>query len=498
MRELGTRETRKSGPVLAPRIVRDVLASPGRALDGDTRAFFEPRFGHDFSRVRVHDGAQAMESARAVHASAYTVGQHIVMGTQDAPSSPVARGVFAHELGHALQQPAYHGAAELHIDDTYEHAADTAAQRALGASASAGSVSAPAAPNAHVARFRGPMPRPAPVRPRTHETIPSTRSPSDAPYQAPIVAPDPYDTSFQAMLDRASIRNAAERQRIAAERPVATLQRGGTEPDFITEHGTRRYSWIGGAGGGGSVDARVRRFHVLDAIEHDVGNITHEDQLQGVIARHFPDEAWLILLVGGTRRGLGLTTIPMLRLLEDEPVFSTSFDPQAQTRLQVLQAAVEARSATVPALARSRLTPRGRTRGGCRIEPIAPLGDDPLSSLYCHAATGSPYSYKITVLSPTTGGATRRWAEIDALRGNTWYECKCGYEALLSGEARGQGVARAKLDELTHQVLNHLHIARTCGLDYRYIVSSEEVAERLRDRWFGNVVIDVEPWDPCD
>src|SRR5437867_13157557 len=57
-----------------PSIVHEVLRSPGQPLDPATRAFMEPRFGHDFTGVRVHTNAQAAESARAVHARAYTVG----------------------------------------------------------------------------------------------------------------------------------------------------------------------------------------------------------------------------------------------------------------------------------------------------------------------------------------------------------------------------------------------------------------------------------------
>jgi hypothetical protein len=58
----------------APSIVHEVLASPGHPLDPSTRAFVEPRFGHDFSQVRVHADAKAAESARAVDALAYTAG----------------------------------------------------------------------------------------------------------------------------------------------------------------------------------------------------------------------------------------------------------------------------------------------------------------------------------------------------------------------------------------------------------------------------------------
>jgi hypothetical protein len=65
----------------------------------------EPRFGHNFSRVRVHTDDRAAKSARAVNALAYTAGQHIVFGTQQhALGSPQGRRLLAHELTHVVQQ----------------------------------------------------------------------------------------------------------------------------------------------------------------------------------------------------------------------------------------------------------------------------------------------------------------------------------------------------------------------------------------------------------
>src|SRR5215471_7918923 len=66
---------------IAPPIVSDVLSSAGQPLDTPTRVNMERRFGHDFSRVRIHADAHAAESARAVDALAYTVGQRIIFGT---------------------------------------------------------------------------------------------------------------------------------------------------------------------------------------------------------------------------------------------------------------------------------------------------------------------------------------------------------------------------------------------------------------------------------
>src|SRR5262249_55583556 len=80
-----------------PAIVEEVLRSPGQPLDAPTRAVMEPRFGYDFSRVRVHTDPAAAESAHAVKALAYTVGSSIVFGRgQYAPQSDPGRRLLAH------------------------------------------------------------------------------------------------------------------------------------------------------------------------------------------------------------------------------------------------------------------------------------------------------------------------------------------------------------------------------------------------------------------
>jgi len=95
-----------AAPVTAvPPIAHEVLGSPGQPLDAGTRAFMEPRFGHDFSQVRVHSDANAAESARAVNALAYTVGGDVVFGTgQYSPGTSEGRRFLAHELTHVVQQ----------------------------------------------------------------------------------------------------------------------------------------------------------------------------------------------------------------------------------------------------------------------------------------------------------------------------------------------------------------------------------------------------------
>ena len=104
-KRLQRRPAGQAGPDAVPPIVHDVLRSSGQPLDPATRAFMEPRFGHDFSRVRVHTDARAAESARAVNALAYTVGRDVVFGQgQYAPGTSAGQRLAAHELTHVMQQ----------------------------------------------------------------------------------------------------------------------------------------------------------------------------------------------------------------------------------------------------------------------------------------------------------------------------------------------------------------------------------------------------------
>ncbi len=95
-----------SNPVdVAAARVGDTLSSAGQPLDSSSRSFFEPRFARDLGDVRIHTGAKASESARALNAQAYTVGHHIVFGAgQYVPTSQSGRHLLAHELSHVSQQ----------------------------------------------------------------------------------------------------------------------------------------------------------------------------------------------------------------------------------------------------------------------------------------------------------------------------------------------------------------------------------------------------------
>src|SRR5215470_1929037 len=97
----------RSKESVEPPVVYGALSSPGQPLGSDTQSFFERRFGHDFSQVRAHTDASAIESARAVNAQAYTVGSHVVFGDgQYAPNTLNGRRLLAHEMAHVVQQRA--------------------------------------------------------------------------------------------------------------------------------------------------------------------------------------------------------------------------------------------------------------------------------------------------------------------------------------------------------------------------------------------------------
>ena len=113
---------------VAPSSVHGVLNTPGRPLDTPLREFFEPRFGSDFSAVRLHTDTTAGASAREVGALAYAVGHHVVVDPDHyRPDSDTGRRLLAHELTHTLQQGAGQPLAKLRRVGDGEIAPDVAA-----------------------------------------------------------------------------------------------------------------------------------------------------------------------------------------------------------------------------------------------------------------------------------------------------------------------------------------------------------------------------------
>ena len=73
----------------------------GSSLPDPVRNYMEPRFGADFSGVRVHQGEEATKLNKALHAQAFTVGKDIYLGAGNTAGNS---HLLAHELTHVVQQ----------------------------------------------------------------------------------------------------------------------------------------------------------------------------------------------------------------------------------------------------------------------------------------------------------------------------------------------------------------------------------------------------------
>ncbi len=81
------------------------LNSGGQALSPEARSFYEPRFGYDFSNVKIHVDSVAAKSAQSINALAYTSGNNIVFNSgQYAPNTESGKRLLGHELTHVVQQ----------------------------------------------------------------------------------------------------------------------------------------------------------------------------------------------------------------------------------------------------------------------------------------------------------------------------------------------------------------------------------------------------------
>jgi hypothetical protein len=103
MRELVQRAFQSGGNEASGDLESRLNASKGggSALAPEVRAFMEPRFGADFSGVRVHTGGEAVQMNRELGAQAFAHGSDVYFG---AGKSPGNNELTAHELTHVVQQ----------------------------------------------------------------------------------------------------------------------------------------------------------------------------------------------------------------------------------------------------------------------------------------------------------------------------------------------------------------------------------------------------------
>ena len=171
--------------------VLDVVGSAGGSpLDGPTRAEMEAGFGTDFGDVRVHTDGKASESAKAVHAQAYTVGNDVVFQSGNyAPGTDAGKRMLAHELTHVVQQrsgpvdgtPTAGGVSVSHPSDRFEQAAEHQADRVMAGSRPEAAVSAAGPSSVQREAEEAGTGEPAVQRQEQEEIPPEEEEPEEAP-----------------------------------------------------------------------------------------------------------------------------------------------------------------------------------------------------------------------------------------------------------------------------------------------------------------------------
>lgn len=134
----GGDKARQAGDTGAADVVRDVVSSPGTAMDEPVQREMESKMGEDFSDVRVHTGMKAAAAADSIDARAFTVGNHVAFNSGEyQPNTESGKQVLAHELTHVRQQtagdvsmlPAADAELEIDPDPKLEREAEETADR---------------------------------------------------------------------------------------------------------------------------------------------------------------------------------------------------------------------------------------------------------------------------------------------------------------------------------------------------------------------------------
>ncbi|WP_406224103.1 hypothetical protein [Streptomyces canus] len=331
------------------------------------------------------------------------------------------------------------------------------------------------------------LPRTAP--PQQYETpytghIPLPGRPAPGSVRRPDVEPRTgqryarNDPALGELLDMLEARGKTESIIASAEVPQATLDRGGRPPDFLT---------VAGRGAilteSGPVRRTVYLFHILDAIEYDVAAATTEEDLESVEATYFPTVRQLI---GKAPRPLrqrkGQLDVGRIRI-------PSTLDPGGEKRRKTFHEAVRRKGVRAP----GRVLGAEYERNGCTFRAMSGAwGRDPVATFYCHEVTGT--QHEVRVMSPDDPEGV----VFDALVGNTAYECKCGYASYVRNYSSAAWWAQWQRDKMDEQMLRHQRVTGQCGLQYRYMVSNEELANLLRARWGFGVTVMYEPSDLCD
>ena len=497
-----------------PDSVDHVLAGAGLPLETALRQDMEHRFGHDFSRVRVHRGGAAEQSAREVGAHAYTVGNDIVFAErQYAPATHQGRQLIAHELTHVMQQtsepadvgPVNEGGALPPVGVEQVAASPVLARR-------------PASP-----MFVPPPNLASPPHVESESLGEMAPSPGGA-LQAGQARQQLYayneSFSFEMLYKKAKEAADPEGAQMEMERPVSTLRRGGTPPTFVTAAPKSASTWIGGGPAGSAGNIRVTYtphwFHVLDAIESDVAAATTSEQLIDIFRAYFPDTVLrlgttiaartshgaIVSLKWGTEfqpttldPGGSARSVAFLQAVNLKPRLSTDLLIQV-----LIQEWDQAEKQNNERRKRRQLTEdRGKE---CRTGRVGRTGD-PDHNDYATEVTGANDDFQIVapdgVTQCTTDGRDERESLLTGQK--TVWEVKTRHEwatsygiggAIFAPYFSGRPTSHegpnatenmGRVGRIEEQRQRCLEVTDRCGFRYAYAFETEEAANFMRNHW---------------
>jgi len=133
----------------------------------------------------------------------------------------------------------------------------------------------------------------------------------------------------------------------------------------------------------------------------------------------------------------------------------------------------------------------------CKAE--AAQGDDPLSNLLCETANNNSPSFRVYPIKEDKTLA-KQLTEVDALRGTTWYECKCGYASTVKDATGGKENALVRFagpGGIDKKIRTQAQVAKECGYEYNLVVASQIVEEYFRER-YTDVKVVREDFEPCE
>lgn len=439
------REVRRSEPASNAQ-----ARSGGKPLDAPARAFFEPRFGHDFSSVRVHSDAHA---TRSIDAAAFTSGDHIVFRDE---ASSRQRSLLAHELSHVVQQregPVLPGVSAR--GDAGERGADRAADAVL---------------RGGYARVEG----------TAHAVQRGGWFDPIGEELRPILESAKYLQEAKKLVDDPTLDEATREELRAliaqAERQLASLQRG----DETEEHGASAAA-LGTVGFAGITRTAGTQL-VTKPSPWTIG-------------------AGLLLLavavVATSSSGRSRKNVVIRDLANTLESLGHTLQRAVTRPKPVAPPVTEAppETATFPQAPRTSPTPAPKTQTGPKLDPIAPpiphpdpdVDEDRRKGCVGKpgAARGGHSCHNDFALHVT--GTNRDWDVVsrtgerasfdgvDHLR--TLYDVKTGYRLLLDHKPETLPVRQRMLGKLQDQAARQQRIAHACGYRLLWVFNDQEVQE---------------------